>query len=183
MAWTNPTTRSTGNLITASIWNTDLVDNLNYLKGVADQVDGFNTIVKTGDETLSSSTTLQDDNQLAFSVVASKIYGFKAMIQIDLAASAMGFKCGWSYPSGTTITWCKTSREADVGTFMSNTLQESGTENWIANSTGGFTVGLFGSIYVSTTPGTIQFRWAQNTSNASVLTVRTGSFIEYFLLN
>ena len=32
MAWTNPTTRSTGNLITASIWNTDLVDNLVYLK-------------------------------------------------------------------------------------------------------------------------------------------------------
>jgi hypothetical protein len=31
MAWTNPTTRSTGNLITASIWNTDLVDNLNYI--------------------------------------------------------------------------------------------------------------------------------------------------------
>lgn len=32
MAWTTPTSRSTGNLITASIWNTDLVDNLIYLK-------------------------------------------------------------------------------------------------------------------------------------------------------
>lgn len=32
MAWTNPTTRSTGTLITASIWNVDLVDNLTYLK-------------------------------------------------------------------------------------------------------------------------------------------------------
>jgi|SRR5215471_4368249 len=32
MAWTTPTTRSTGNLITASIWNTDLVDNLILLK-------------------------------------------------------------------------------------------------------------------------------------------------------
>lgn len=32
MAWTAPTTRSTGALISASIWNTDLVDNLAYLK-------------------------------------------------------------------------------------------------------------------------------------------------------
>lgn len=32
MAWTAPTTRSSGALITASIWNTDLVDNLAYLK-------------------------------------------------------------------------------------------------------------------------------------------------------
>lgn len=35
MAWTTPTIRSTGDLITASIWNTDLVDNLAYLKGEA----------------------------------------------------------------------------------------------------------------------------------------------------
>lgn len=31
MAWTTPTTRATGDLITAAIWNADLVDNLSYL--------------------------------------------------------------------------------------------------------------------------------------------------------
>jgi hypothetical protein len=31
MAWTTPTTRATGDLITSSIWNTDLVNNLLYL--------------------------------------------------------------------------------------------------------------------------------------------------------
>lgn len=35
MSWTTPTVRSTGDLITSSIWNTDLVDNLAYLKGEA----------------------------------------------------------------------------------------------------------------------------------------------------
>lgn len=34
MAWTTPTQRNTGDLITASIWNTDLKDNLRYLKGL-----------------------------------------------------------------------------------------------------------------------------------------------------
>lgn len=32
MAWTAPTTRITGELVTASIWNTDIVDNLVFLK-------------------------------------------------------------------------------------------------------------------------------------------------------
>lgn len=31
MAWTDPTVRATGDLITAAIYNTDLVDNLAYL--------------------------------------------------------------------------------------------------------------------------------------------------------
>lgn len=31
MAWTAPTTRQTGDLITADIWNTDVVDNLQVL--------------------------------------------------------------------------------------------------------------------------------------------------------
>lgn len=38
MAWTTPSVRSTGDLITASIWNTDLKDNLRYLKGMDGQV-------------------------------------------------------------------------------------------------------------------------------------------------
>lgn len=38
MAWTTPTTRATGDLITASIWNTDVVNNLAYLHGDAGTV-------------------------------------------------------------------------------------------------------------------------------------------------
>lgn len=38
MAWTNPTTRSTNDLITAAIWNADLVDNLTYLKSQVDAI-------------------------------------------------------------------------------------------------------------------------------------------------
>src|SRR5688572_17819395 len=31
MTWTDPTTRSTGDLITAAIWNADMVDNMVFL--------------------------------------------------------------------------------------------------------------------------------------------------------
>lgn len=38
MGWTVPTVRATGYLVTASDWNTDLVDNLKYLKGLGGPV-------------------------------------------------------------------------------------------------------------------------------------------------
>lgn len=37
MSYTPPTTRSTGDFITASIWNTDMVNNIIYLKAQADR--------------------------------------------------------------------------------------------------------------------------------------------------
>jgi len=52
MAWTVPTSRSTGDLITASIYNTDLVDNLNYLKSLAD-----GKVALTGNETVAGVKT------------------------------------------------------------------------------------------------------------------------------
>ena len=36
MAWTTPTARASGAAITEAIWNTDIVDNLNYLKAERD---------------------------------------------------------------------------------------------------------------------------------------------------
>lgn len=50
MAWTTPTVRATSDLITASIWNTDIVDNLKYLKGQS------GTISLEGDPVPSAST-------------------------------------------------------------------------------------------------------------------------------
>lgn len=49
MAYTAPTTRSTSELITASIWNTDLVDNIVYLEA--------NSVLVSGD-TMTGTLTV-----------------------------------------------------------------------------------------------------------------------------
>ncbi len=51
MAFTTPTTRSTGDLITASIWNTDMVDNIAFLKGQAGTIDIESSLVSDTDIT------------------------------------------------------------------------------------------------------------------------------------
>ncbi|MAH45845.1 hypothetical protein CMI37_08440 [Candidatus Pacearchaeota archaeon] len=48
MAWTAPTTRQPGDIITAAIWNTDLKDNLVYLKTEADKIPGLAKITWIG---------------------------------------------------------------------------------------------------------------------------------------
>ena len=58
--WTAPTTRSTGDLISASIWNTDLVENLKYLKD-APVFTGVVTIT-AGTVTAPALTTAGDTN-------------------------------------------------------------------------------------------------------------------------
>lgn len=63
MAYTAPTTRSTGDLITASIWNTDLVDNIIYLK---DEVDGAGPIASL--TAAAAVTTDAETNLISFTL-------------------------------------------------------------------------------------------------------------------
>lgn len=53
MAYTTPTTRSSGDLITASIWNTDLVENIKALREASWPVGAiFTSVVSTNPATL-----------------------------------------------------------------------------------------------------------------------------------
>lgn len=193
MAWTTPSSITTGTLVTASRWNTDVVDNLIYLKSVADQTGRFYFVPKTSDETLSASTTLQDDNLLLWSVSVSEKWHFELTLYIQAAAnaSAMDYKHGWSYPSGTTIRWGRmstadTSIAAFTGGATTVSVPGLDTETDVAavglsaNSPGVQGVRIAGRVLVGGTAGTVNYRWCQNTSNASDLTVMAGSNLRLY---
>jgi len=63
MAWTTPTIRATGYLVTAADWNTDIVDNLAYLKGEAgvDIVLEHDVVPDAGTERIGLSTKPWDE--------------------------------------------------------------------------------------------------------------------------
>lgn len=159
-------------------------------------IGGSTIVYKLADESINSTTTLQDDNVLAFAVSANKAYFVNVYLLVQAAASAstMDFKCGWTYPASTTIDW------------GANSALDTSTESWGAGTlTGGFSdllketesrsiglsanspdkqgIHLMAIVQVAGTAGSLQFQWAQNTSNANNLTVKAGSFLEYRLLN
>ena len=61
MAYTAPTTRSTSDLITASIWNTDMVDNIAFLAGFGVNGTAFSGLTAFTDITRISVGTYTGD--------------------------------------------------------------------------------------------------------------------------
>lgn len=76
MSYTAPTTRTTGTLITASIWNTDLVDNISYLKSERDTADSS---LSTGWKGVSGSWSYASASTIIVPSGAASLYnkGYK----------------------------------------------------------------------------------------------------------
>jgi hypothetical protein len=141
----------------------------------------FNDLVpryayKTSDETIISNSTLQNDDFLALTVAASTKYEFELYMAYNTGTTP-DLKIGWTLPTGATNAY-------HVDYFDTAAASQKGQSSTVPTT--GFAVGGFGSdlyavfagtISVSTTAGTMQIQWAQNTLTASNSTVRAGSFL------
>lgn len=146
-------------------------------------------IRKTADETVNNSATLQDDNVLKLVLGASGIWAFELQLLTSASATNTDWKFGWTVPAGCTMLWGShqegTSYVWDapgVGTAPG----ALGNESTVlvvgsANVTGGFFVR--GVIRMSTTAGTVQLQWAQNTAQASNSIVLTDSILSAWKIN
>lgn len=123
--------------------------------------------VVVADQTVNTSTTLTDVFPTGIAVAANDV--FSGWVQLVWTSGATpDIKFGWSYPSGCQIDW---HSHAD---FEAGNLTESSTRTVAAvgadrSSTYHFTVRN------GSTAGTVDFQFAQATSDASDTTVYTGS--------
>lgn len=134
----------------------------------------FTTLkIKSADETVTSSTTLQDDNELAIAVRADAAYRVELHL-VYSSGTTPDFKFGWSYPSGATM--AVGAYETFGGTFNGFAQVETDTppaDGLAANEP----LWLTGALFTSSTAGTLTFRWAQNTSDPGNTIVRKGSYL------
>jgi hypothetical protein len=132
---------------------------------------------KTSDETIASNATLQNDDVLLAAVVASAVYEFRLRAVIN-SGTTPDFKMGWTFPSGLTMTYdlfegetAGTAANVIQGPYVQTDVPPISTtgndQPWIAH----------GLVIVSSTAGTLQWQWAQNTSTASNTIVRAGSYL------
>ncbi len=75
MAWTTPTSRSNGDIITPTEWNTDLVNNLNHLynRVITGRIAGAGTITAGTGFTVNRSATGQFDVTFTSSFAATPL--------------------------------------------------------------------------------------------------------------
>jgi hypothetical protein len=129
---------------------------------------------KTADETISASTTFQDDNELSIAVEASSTYWCHLHLQTS-SGTTPDFKYQFSKPSGaTTPAW--------NAVYFTAAAALTASISGDALTTGGFgadfPVEAWGFLVTSSTAGQFTLQWAQNTSDAGSTTVRAGSALE-----
>ena len=217
MSWTAPRTWVASEVVTASLMNTHVRDNLletavakvttqgdlvyatganalaRLAKGTAYQVLRMNSgatapewtqgdleVIKSADESVTSSTTLQDDDQLVFAIPASEVWYMDMMLIVD-GNSTADFKAKFTVPASCVMGWIIRDHMAAGGSTSVRTIfTEANTALVEIDGSAGRAypyVRIEAYIVNSTNAGTIQLQWAQNTSNATATTVKKGSWL------
>ena len=130
---------------------------------------------KAANESVASSTTLQNDDNLKFSVAANDIWTFELFLIVS-GDAAGDIKIAFTAPTGATINWGAIGQTiADA--FSDAVVSGSGTTASFGVGAASRTILIRGTVVVSTTAGTIQLQWAQDTSSVTATVVATGSHI------
>jgi hypothetical protein len=132
---------------------------------------------KSADESVTSSTTLQNDNDLSFAIAASEIFAVMFVLFVDDASNGSAdLKVGFSVPASCTVKWSIDGYNNASNSWNSEVTTEASSANTELLSPQ-LRVVVHALVVNSTNAGTVQLQWAQKTSNGSAVTVRAGSHL------
>jgi hypothetical protein len=133
-------------------------------------------IRKSSNETVTSSATLQDDDELRFAISANETWKTEVFLNM-VSSPTPDFKYAFTAPAGLSSILYGYSQYTAIATNSATSTAGSGIT--VITGTGTVSNGLWIDCLVvnGATAGTVTFQWAQNTSNAAATTVRAGSFL------
>jgi hypothetical protein len=132
---------------------------------------------KNADESVTNSTTLQNDDSITFSLFAPATYSFRIWIFLNNVGSTEGFKCALSGTVG--VSFLKALFQ--IYDETTDTLAALARLSTLGSAVGaGLSSGSNGAIIAGTietsTAGTLVLQWAQQTSGANATTVQRNTF-------
>jgi len=137
---------------------------------------------KTATESVTSSATLQDDDQLTLAVVANTVYTLLGLILYD-GGTTGDFKFAFVIPASATLDYAAQIPPTAATTAAGNTVNNSAFTDADTLGLGAVGAGttlavpIMGLLVVAGTAGTFKLQWAQNTSNATATRVFGDSFL------
>lgn len=153
----------------------------NKIKEFDDYLKKNGYIKKASNEIVNNSTTLQNDNDFVVTLDASSVYEIQIVLCLTSNASA-DFKWDWAVTGGVS----QLTKRAILGTGTCTTIADANADfttvdlNTPSNvqTDGIHEQALYERFLVQTsTTGTLQLRWAQNSAHASNTTVTTNSYM------
>jgi hypothetical protein len=142
-------------------------------------------VVKPSDESVISSTVLQNDDHLLFAVGANEVWFVELILRVEAVNTTGDFKHTFTVPAGAAITGygfdTGTTGAANFDGFAiassAATLTSQTATNTNGTMAGIVAIRWTGWVVTAGTAGTVQFQWAQNTSDANNVTVKKGSVL------
>lgn len=138
-------------------------------------------VIKPSNESVSNSTSFQNDDHLMVQVEANTNYWVVCQL-LYTGATTGDLRMGYSAPSGSIFAWMTDAIAAGATSttdIISRTMQTLDSVDAIAGSVGGSDSVAIGKgiLRVGNVGGTFRFRFAQGTSNATSTTVLAGSIL------
>lgn len=169
MAYIPLTTQVAGGTASAAGW-------ANLVKGNFESMGPHLIARKIADESLSSNTTLQDDDVLAhIGVGANEVWQYD--LYVAYQSAAVDLKFSWSFPSGGVLYSTVNFFSAGGGWGQTTQLTVTdGATQVLATFPAPPRFGNIKALYINAgTAGDIHWRWAQNASSATATTVKAQS--------
>lgn len=176
MGWTAPFTAVTGNTFTAAQWNTHARDNLNHLL--------WQRNLSVADQSKTSDTALADATNLGFAVLANEEW--HAEWTLFYTGTLGDLKLAITVPASATGIWgvhglvdSAIASAADLQAGAVNAFGDANTKLLgDGNNSATYVMAVVrATVFVAGTAGTVQLRFAQQTSSATATTLRAGSCV------
>jgi hypothetical protein len=148
------------------------VSNAGVVRG--EELQSTQYVEKTADQSITSSTSLQDDNHLFCNLLAGGTYHFVFHVLYSTASATPGIKLGLTGP-GSQVKWSTFGVEFD-GTFINpgGHLSGFGSNAFAGVSAGAGWVRIEGTVEAGSA-GILRLQFAQQTSSADAVTVLRNS--------
>lgn len=136
---------------------------------------------KTATESVTSSTTLQNDDDLVLAVEANSTYLLDMMLFYD-GATAGDFKMSFTGPTGYSVdyhhTGAATALAGTSGDIDYRLIVETDTLGVGANGAGTtLVIHVMGIVVIDATAGSLQLQWAQFASSATATRLFANSYM------
>jgi len=144
---------------------------------------------KYADETITNSTTLQNDNELSVPIAANDSMIIEGYLHISSNNTTSGFKCAFTIPTGAQMDITVQGTSSNTDDYEDDILTVSGTrcqQDYCVGQTTWVDQPMFirGIVKTGSTAGNIQFQWASvNAAGAGkTTTVKAMSWVRGMLI-
>jgi|SRR3990167_1109427 len=132
-----------------------------------DRIAGWIPTVKAADETVTTSTTIQDDEDFTFAIAASEVWAVRLVLWVTISVAG-GFRHAFSIPASATG-WHGHVMMFEAGSGDAVRFAATLTSELTGGVTNPTLVVVDAVIVNSTNAGNVVFRWAQNASSGNTV--------------